>query len=194
MSIIRQSTQVVVRIGPAIAVGDGFTPVVTLALGTADEAELLKAAGVATVDISAATFAAVTGADGWYDLTLTTSHTDTVGDLTVIIQDDSLILPIFARFQVVEEAVYDAMFASGAVGPLPANSDGTVLTEAGGTGDHLTALATAAALTAAAAEVTAIKAKTDSLTFTVGGQVDANIQSINDVTIVGDGSATPFNV
>lgn len=43
-------------------------------------------------------------------------------------------------------------------------------------------------------EVAAIKAKTDSLTFTVAGQVDANIQSINDVTIVGDGSGTPFNV
>lgn len=42
--------------------------------------------------------------------------------------------------------------------------------------------------------VDAIKAKTDSLTFTVAGQVDANIQSINDVTIVGDGSGTPFNV
>lgn len=37
------------------------------------------------------------------------------------------------------------------------------------------------------AEVAAIKAKTDSLTFTVAGQVDANIQSVNDVTVTGDG-------
>lgn len=43
-------------------------------------------------------------------------------------------------------------------------------------------------------EIAAIKTKTDSLTFTVAGVVDANIQRINDVTIVGDGSATPFNV
>lgn len=35
--------------------------------------------------------------------------------------------------------------------------------------------------------VDAIKAKTDSLTFTVAGQADANVQSINDVTITGDG-------
>lgn len=35
--------------------------------------------------------------------------------------------------------------------------------------------------------VDAIKAKTDSLAFTVAGQVDANVQSINDVTITGDG-------
>lgn len=43
-------------------------------------------------------------------------------------------------------------------------------------------------------EVAAIKAKTDSLTFTVAGSVDANIQQINDVAITGDGSATPFGV
>ena len=42
--------------------------------------------------------------------------------------------------------------------------------------------------------VDAVKVKTDSLTFTKAGEVDANVQSVNDVTIVGDGSATPFNV
>jgi hypothetical protein len=41
-------------------------------------------------------------------------------------------------------------------------------------------------------EVAAIKAKTDQLTFTVSNQLDANIQSVNDVALVGDGSATPW--
>ncbi len=41
-------------------------------------------------------------------------------------------------------------------------------------------------------EVAAIKAKTDSLTFTVAGQVDANIESVNAVTVVGDGAGTPW--
>jgi hypothetical protein len=50
----------------------------------------------------------------------------------------------------------------------------------------------AAVLAAVDTEVAAIKAKTDSLTFTVAGQVDANIQSINDVALTGDGSATPW--
>ena len=36
--------------------------------------------------------------------------------------------------------------------------------------------------------VDAIKAKTDSLAFTVAGQVDANIQYVNDVLVNGDGS------
>lgn len=37
-------------------------------------------------------------------------------------------------------------------------------------------------------EVGAIKAKTDSLTFTVAGQVDANIQYVNDVPVNGTGA------
>jgi len=40
-----------------------------------------------------------------------------------------------------------------------------------------------------ASDVAAIKAKTDSLTFTVAGQVDANIQYVNDVEVTGDGQA-----
>jgi hypothetical protein len=42
--------------------------------------------------------------------------------------------------------------------------------------------------------VDSIKTKTDSLTFTVANVLDANVQRINDVTIVGDGSGTPFQV
>jgi len=42
--------------------------------------------------------------------------------------------------------------------------------------------------------ITTIKTATDKLTFTIANQVDSNVQSINDVTIVGDGSTTPFNV
>lgn len=46
-----------------------------------------------------------------------------------------------------------------------------------------------------ASDVADIKAKTDSLNFTVANQVDANIQSINDVTITGDGQVgTEFGV
>jgi hypothetical protein len=38
-------------------------------------------------------------------------------------------------------------------------------------------------------EIAAIKTQTDKLTFTVANQIDANVQSINDVTITGDGSS-----
>jgi hypothetical protein len=49
-------------------------------------------------------------------------------------------------------------------------------------------------VSALATNANAIKAKTDSLTFTQAGHVDANVQRINDVTITGDGSGTPFGV
>lgn len=43
--------------------------------------------------------------------------------------------------------------------------------------------------------VDAIQAKTDSLTFTVANQLDVNLQSINDVTITGNGQVgTEFGV
>jgi hypothetical protein len=51
----------------------------------------------------------------------------------------------------------------------------------------------ASILAAVDTEVAAIKAKTDSLTFTVAGQVDANIQAINDTGVIGDGAGTPWN-
>lgn len=61
--------------------------------------------------------------------------------------------------------------------------------------DDFIDLEIAATLAAVDTEVAAIKAKTDSLTFTVAGQVDSNVQSINDVTITGDGQVgTEFGV
>lgn len=44
------------------------------------------------------------------------------------------------------------------------------------------------------ATLAAIQAKTDDLTFTKANELDSNIQSINDVTVTGDGSGTPFDV
>lgn len=40
--------------------------------------------------------------------------------------------------------------------------------------------------------VDAVKVQTDKLAFTVANQVDANIQSVNDVTVLGDGAGTPW--
>lgn len=87
---------------------NGVTPETGITLGAADQAELLKHTG-ATVDISGATWAAVTGVGGWYDLSLTTSHTDTLGMLTVVVQDESVSTPAFARAMVVPAMVYDSL-------------------------------------------------------------------------------------
>lgn len=63
--------------------------------------------------------------------------------------------------------------------------------------DVVTALGTGGSLTslASASDQTAIKAKTDQLTFTVASTLDVNVQRINDVTITGNGTAgAPYNV
>jgi len=49
-------------------------------------------------------------------------------------------------------------------------------------------LATASSLSTVGANVTGIKTKTDSLTFTVANQLDANIQYVNDVIVRGTGA------
>lgn len=112
MQFLKQSTGVDVRVGPAMDPADGVTPVTGLTLGAADQAELLKHDGAATVDISGRTFAAVTGSDGWYDLTLTTTDTNTVGMVTVVVQDASATLPTFTDFMVLPAGVYDVLFAN----------------------------------------------------------------------------------
>lgn len=114
--ILRQSTQVIVQIGPFVDVGDGFTPETGITLSGADEAEILKSNTTTTTSIASNTWAAITGCDGWYGLTLSTTDTNTVGTLTVMVNDDSVCLPVFARFQVIEEATYDMLYASSAVG------------------------------------------------------------------------------
>lgn len=101
MQFLQANTAVKVRIGPFVDVGDYFTPETGVALSSADEAELLKHDGAATVDISGNTWAAITNCDGWYDLTLTASNTDAEGLLTVVVQDDSVCLPVYAHFMVV---------------------------------------------------------------------------------------------
>lgn len=115
MIYLRADTNVEVLVGPAVAVGDGFTPVTSLSLSTADEAEIIKynaTTALVVTSISANTMTAITNADGYYTLDLSTSNTDTEGFLVVLINDDSLILPIRLEFMVVNANVYDSLFAA----------------------------------------------------------------------------------
>jgi hypothetical protein len=112
MQEIKQSTEVKVRVGPFVDKTDGFTPETGITLSGADEAELLKHNGAATVSISAATWAAVSSCDGWYDLTLTTSYTDTLGQLSVVVQDDSECLPVHCHFMVCTANYWDSKYST----------------------------------------------------------------------------------
>jgi len=111
MQFLRQGTAVIVRVGVFVDVTDKVTPQTDITLG-GNEAELLKNASV-EVDIATRTWAAVTNCRGWYDLTLTTDDTDTLGLLTVVVQDDSDCLPVFKDYMVVPANVWDSLFGSG---------------------------------------------------------------------------------
>jgi hypothetical protein len=97
------------------------------------------------------------------------------------------------------DLILDARSSQASVDDLPTNAE---LATALGTADDavLTAIgdlptnaelatALAAADDAVLAQVALVKAKTDSLTFTVAGQVDANIQYVNDTAVTGDGQS-----
>jgi hypothetical protein len=73
------------------------------------------------------------------------------------------------------------------VNDLPTNAE---LATALGTADDavLTAIATVDTV------VDAIKVKTDQLVFTTANELDVNVHRVNNVTITGDGSGTPFGV
>ena len=114
MQFLKADTSVKVVVGPFVDVGDGFTPETGITLTGADEAELLKHDNATTVSISAATWAALTSVDGYYHLTLTTSHSDTEGMVTVVVQDDDVCLPVKQEYMVVAENVYESLFESAA--------------------------------------------------------------------------------
>lgn len=131
---------------------------------------------------------------------------DTIGADTAAILDDTGTNGVVLA----NDAITAAKFDESTAFPLTAADTGsTAVARTGADGDTLetlsdqiddlptnselaTALGTAddAVLAAVATvdnNVDAIKAKTDSLTFTVAGQVDANIQYVNDTEVTGDG-------
>lgn len=110
MQHLRANTEVIVTVGPFVDVGDGFTPQTDITLG-GNEAELLKHGSTSVVDISGATWVAVTDCRGYYSLTLTTAYTNTEGLLVVIVQDDSDTLPVKQEYMVLSEAAWDSLYA-----------------------------------------------------------------------------------
>ena len=156
--------------------------------------------------------------DGWYSLAMTTSHTDTLGDLVLHITAASAD-PIDLREQVFALLPGDAVtvssigtnvitaasIATDAVTEIQSGlATASVLASVKAQTDLIpaspAAVGDAMALTAGAisavqsglatsGDLTAVKAKTDSLNFTVAGQVDSNIQYVNDVQVKGTGAA-----
>jgi DNA-directed RNA polymerase alpha subunit len=118
---LKADTAVKVTIGPVVAVGDGFTPVTTLTLAAADEAEIIKHNISGTLSIAGNTITAIQNADGYYALDLQATDVSDEGQLTLLINDDSLCLPVKSTFMVVPANVYDSLFAVAGTDVLDVN-------------------------------------------------------------------------
>lgn len=121
MKYLRANTEVIVTIGPAVDSTNGVTPETGVTLSAADQAEILKHGSTTVVDISGATWAAITNCAGNYSLTLTTAYLDTEGMLDVIIQDESVCLPLKGEYMVLSEAAYDSLYAAKDAGFMDIN-------------------------------------------------------------------------
>lgn len=115
---LRQSTAQVIRFGPCLDKVDGVTEETTLTLGQADM-RLSKDGGAYAQKSAAGN--ATHDSDGHYSTTLSTTDTATVGELRLNVHQPANMLPVWDRWYVVEEAIYDALYGAAATGLLPAN-------------------------------------------------------------------------
>lgn len=127
--------------------------------------------------------------NGWYAVALTASHTDTLGDLALHITGAAadpvdMVLLVEGGSTDVDVSSRMATYAQPA-GFLAATFPSVVASTTNISGGTITLVSAVAGLTAS--DIAAIKAKTDSLTYTVAGQLDVNVQSVNDVLLQGVG-------
>ncbi len=109
MRVLKQSTAVTVLLGPYIDKTDGFTEETGLA-GAGTE---ISKAGAA---FGAGPVLGTHDSDGWYPISLTTTHTNTLGDLTIKGHDNATHLPVWMHFTVLPANSFDALVSGSGVG------------------------------------------------------------------------------
>ena len=113
MPFLRQSTAQTIRFGPCLDKTDGVTEETALTLAQADM-RLSKDGGAFAQKSAAGN--ATHDSDGWYSTALSTTDTATVGELILNVHQPANMLPVWLRFWVLEEAIYDALFGASAAG------------------------------------------------------------------------------
>lgn len=160
---------------------------------------------------------------GWYKVSLDTTDTNTLGPLAIrgavaTIDDVGILLEVVSAtsggYTNLDAAVSSRMatytqptgflaatFPTGTVANTTNITAGTITTVSAVTGltaSNLDAtvssrLATASYVAPDNASITGIKAKTDSLSFTVANRVDSNIRNVNSIAVTGSGTlGTPW--
>ena len=163
-SYLRQSTASQIRsIGPFVDDTDFKTLENALTIANTDIKVKKNGAASANKNSGGAT---ADGAGGLYALTWNATDTDTVGELSVSVKVAGALV-YFCTYMVVEEAVYDSMYAAAAPGYVVDQPVNTTKW---------------AGATVTSGEVAGIKAKTDQFVFTVANQVNANALTVGDKT------------
>ena len=120
---LRQSTSQDIRFGPFVDSTDGVTPETGLTIAQSDMQ--LSKDGAAFAQKNAAGNA-THDTDGWYSTTLNTTDTATVGELLLQVTVSGA-LPVWTRWYVVEEDIYDDIFGASAAGYLQPTTAGRTL-------------------------------------------------------------------
>lgn len=123
MNVLRQATTATIKLGPFVDATNGVTAEDALTITQA--AVRLSKNGGNMAQKNEAT-SATHDELGYYDVPIDATDTSTCGTLRVMVSEAGA-LPVFRDFQIVEEAVYDALYAASAAGPLLASSTGSGL-------------------------------------------------------------------
>lgn len=116
MIYAKQSTAIIVTVGPVLD-ADG----VAVTDGVVGDFKISKNGGAPAALNASATLTHRN--TGHYSLSLTATDVNTVGTAEIVIDDTVNACPM-KEIQVVEEAIYDALFAASATGALPVSTGG----------------------------------------------------------------------
>jgi hypothetical protein len=117
MLYLRQATaSQSLLIGPFIDETDGISALTGLTIANTDIRLSANGGNIAAKNSGGGTHDEL----GYYTITLDATDTATVGRLQLMVHAAGA-LPVWESYQVLEEAIYDALFAASATGLLPAN-------------------------------------------------------------------------
>lgn len=108
--ILKQSTAVDVLIGPFL----DLTDAATAETGESPSVKLSKNGQTLAAKNDVTT--PVHDADGYYNCELDATDTNTVGTMVLTVAKSATALPVRHEYQVIEEAIYDALFGASAAG------------------------------------------------------------------------------
>lgn len=105
---LRQSTSQTIRFGPFLDETDGKSAETGLTISATDMRLSKDGGNFAAKNSGGGTH----DEDGWYSATLDSTDTNTIGELILQVTESGA-LPVWMRWYVVEQDIYDKLFASG---------------------------------------------------------------------------------